>query len=206
MRLKLFRFVEASTIPTETVDHEGGEKTGAVIGVPPANRGDKDAGEKEKEEKKEEMEESKEVGKTKKMEWKEVRIGPLRILERTEGEEPRGEDGGEEKGDDDKDGSRGILGIRLVQRRESTPGGNGTKLILNLSLRNVCDVTKQGDKFVRLSAVEAVVPEDTAVEGDEGASPSLKCVQYLLKAKTVMDADSLQQALQKGITTCSGKD
>jgi len=203
MRLKLFRFVEASSSPADAADNEGGE--GAAVGVPPANRGEKEGGEKEKEEKKEEAEENEREGKTAKMEWKEVGIGPLRILERTEGEEERGEDGSEGK-ETDRDGSKGKLGIRLVQRRESTPGGNGTKLILNLSLRNVCDVTKQGDKFVRLSAFEAVVPEDTAGGDDKGASPSLKCVQYLLKAKTVMDADSLQQALQKGITTCSGKD
>eukprot|EP00978_Attheya_sp_CCMP212_P038736 scaffold195042_cov70-Attheya_sp.AAC.1 len=74
------------------------------------------------------------------MDWREVGIGPLRILQN------------EQK-------SR-----RVVQRRETTPGGPGTKLILNALLGSTLTnhvptagagsaggskVTREGDKFVR---------------------------------------------------------
>jgi len=221
VRLKLFRLVESSSLTTSAENGDGEGGSGVVVGVPPANRGEKEGGEKEKEEKKEEekKEDKEEEENKKKMEWKEVGTGPFRILEQTE-EQPEEHQQQDEKESEKSENeskekeseaktkdSKGKRGIRLVQRRESTPGGQGTKLILNLSLKNVCDVTRKSEKFVQFSSFEAVVPEETADGGeDKGAAVSLKCVQYLLKAKTVMEADSLQQALQKGITDCCGKD
>ena len=48
-----------------------------------------------------------------KMDWKEIRIGPSRVLT------------------NDKH-------ARIVQRREKSPGGQGTKFTLNLALRDEC--------------------------------------------------------------------
>ena len=146
------------------------------------------------------------------MDWKEVGIGPLRVLT------------------DDRH-------ARIVQRRETTPGGQGTKLILNLPLREECRVERRGDKFVRLAAFEIVEEEDedlvvavvdnttttatatataTATttnthtaddekkkgEQDVGASAvdggiKFAPVQYLFKVKTVAEADSLLETLKK---------
>ena len=99
---------------------------------------------------------------------------------------------------------------RIVQRRESTPGGSGTKLILNVMLRKECVVEKRGEKFVKLAAFEVVDNTDDKKEeeaeassNDNGAgvcagknSVKLQTVQYLFKVKTVNDADSLLDALK----------
>jgi len=75
------------------------------------------------------------------------------------------------------------------ERRESTPGGLGTKLILNVALRKECHVFRQADKYVRLATVEQE-------EGEEG---SLSSVMYLWKVKTVGEADDLEKFLGEGI-------
>ena len=129
-----------------------------------------------------------------KMDWKEVGIGPLRVLT------------------DQRH-------ARIVQRRENTPGGQGTKLILNLALRDECQVERKGDKFVRLAAFEVVddskeEADDTTgndsvdkedKDRDEGANedgkedPAVKfeSVQYLFKVKTIAEADSLVDTLAR---------
>lgn len=116
-----------------------------------------------------------------KMDWKEVGIGPLKILVSCS----------------DKNNAR------IVQRRESTPGGPGTKLILNVMLREECVVEKRGDKFVKLAAFEVIEDEDitqeASKEGDENGAKKMKLqtVQYLFKVKTVSDADSLLGSLKQ---------
>ncbi len=127
-----------------------------------------------------------------KMEWKEVGIGPLKILISCSNKTT----------------------ARIVQRRESTPGGPGTKLILNVMLRHECIVEKRGDKFVKLAAFEVVEDKDEDTEQEvnnkEGTETEtqaetenvkkkmkLETVQYLFKVKTVGDADSLLGALKQ---------
>lgn len=106
-----------------------------------------------------------------KKDWKEVGIGPLRVL--TDGEH-----------------------TRIVQRRENTPGGQGTRLILNVPLRKECRVEKPNDKFVKLAAVEIVENDDDDKDSDK---KSVKYVpaHFLFKVKTVAEADSLLETLQK---------
>jgi len=114
------------------------------------------------------------------MDWKEVGIGPLRVLT------------------DDTH-------TRIVQRRENTPGGQGTKLILNLPLKDECSVEKRGDKFVRLAAFEIIEDIVDAATGDaadasEGGDESgvkFEPVQYLFKVKTADEANSLFSTLKK---------
>ena len=122
-----------------------------------------------------------------KMDWKEVGIGPLRVLT------------------DDKH-------TRIVQRRENTPGGQGTKLILNIPLKDECSVEKKGDKFVRFAAFEVIndsvddrglniIDKDRKVDEknveEEGEEVKFVPVQYLFKVKTVAEADSLLLTLEK---------
>lgn len=100
-------------------------------------------------------------------EWREIGIGPLRILQNNES-----------------------CAYRLVQRRENTPGGVGTKLILNLSLKaECCKAHRHADKYVRLVAI---------VPGDEEKDVKM----YLFKVKTVPDADLLMRELDDVLTLC----
>lgn len=105
------------------------------------------------------------------MDWKEVGIGPLRILK------------------DDKH-------VRIVQRRENTPGGQGTKLILNVRLREECCVEKQADKFVKLAAFESVDINDPKDNGQTaGEKKRFDMVQYLFKVKTATEGNDLYEKL-----------
>jgi hypothetical protein len=131
-----------------------------------------------------------------KMDWKEVGIGPLRVLTHQKH-------------------------ARIVQRRENTPGGQGTKLILNVTLRDECQVERKGDKFVRLAAFEVVDDskeeadgttgngngspdkedknrdEDADRDGKEDHAVKFESVQYLFKVKTIAEADSLVDTLAR---------
>jgi len=71
--------------------------------------------------------------------WKEVGIGPLRILYNPTSKQ-----------------------YRIVQRRESTPGGAGTKLLLNINIvRKSCVVSKaslnqnEGEKHIVLRMIQS---------------------------------------------------
>jgi hypothetical protein len=92
-------------------------------------------------------------------EWRELGIGPLRILKK------------------DK------CHTRVVQRRETQPGGAGTKLIVNVPLPKECTVALQGEKYVRLTTIE----------------PSGKAAIFLLKVKTSKEAQELRDVLEKEI-------
>ena len=129
-----------------------------------------------------------------KMDWKEVGIGPLRVLT------------------DQRH-------ARIVQRRENTPGGQGTKLILNLALRDECQAERKGDKFVKLAAFEVVDDskeeandttgndsvdkeskdrdEDAIEDGKDDPAVKFESVQYLFKVKTIAEADSLVETLAR---------
>ena len=124
-----------------------------------------------------------------KVDWKEVGIGPLRILVSSSSSTST-TSSSNNNNDDEKDQTSTA---RIVQRRESTPGGPGTKLILNVLLRKECVVEKRGEKFVKLAAFEVV---DSPKTTDEN-SVKLQTVQYLFKVKTINDADSLLDVLKK---------
>lgn len=156
--------------------------------------------------------------------WREVGIGPLRILLRR-----RADSNGQKKeGADDEEGKGApTCSYRVVQRRESTPGGPGTKLILNVPLRGdgSCTVARQAENFVRLATVEEVEVDANAdaekAEGEDskagedkneaeegeggkkkgGKKTEQRTVLYLFKVKAKADADDLQRRLEEG---CGG--
>jgi hypothetical protein len=129
------------------------------------------------------------------MDWREVGIGPLRILQ-------------------NEQNSR-----RVVQRRETTPGGPGTKLILNALLGSThptagggaaagggggSKVTREGDKFVRWATVLPCSNDETDTDGNhdsnhttEGQPPLLQTVVHLFKVKTVAEADELERFMME---------
>jgi len=107
------------------------------------------------------------------LDWREVGIGPVRILKSTKKVEGENE---EEKGNT-------ITTTRVVQRRETTPGGPGTKLILNVNLRKETSVNRQSDKFIQLATVES---EKTPVT-------------YLFKLKTIDESDQFLSSIKQGI-------
>ena len=59
--------------------------------------------------------------------WREVGIGPLRVLKKEH--------------------------ARIVQRRETAPGSLGTKLMVNIQLHQECTVTRPSEKHVQLGAI-----------------------------------------------------
>ena len=83
-------------------------------------------------------------------EWTDLGTGPLRVLR------PK-------KADDSVEG----VGGRVVMRRESQPGGHGTKLLVNVSLKDHVEVARHGDKAVRLSYISVA---GTAGDADTKAA------------------------------------
>ena len=63
----------------------------------------------------------------KKTKWREVGIGPLRVLKKDH--------------------------ARIVQRRETAPGSLGTKLMVNIQLSQECTITRPSEKHVQLGAI-----------------------------------------------------
>jgi hypothetical protein len=165
LRAKLFKLTKV--VVTSNVPAEASSPTQAKVGgIQMATKVGVQMDENEKTQNQESTTDS--TSDHKKIDWKEVGIGPLRILT------------------DDKH-------VRIVQRRETTPGGQGTKLILNIRLREECRVERQADKFVKLAAFEAV---DTSSEEKEIAK-KFEMVQYLFKVKTVAEGDALFETLKK---------
>jgi len=133
--------------------------------------------------------------------WKEVGIGPLRLLET----KPMVEKNKQDTVDALKKETqvKPMRRVRIVQRRETTPGGPGTKLILNVPITAVCKVVRLGDKFVQLVALEPKLQEvGTSSDSTQQPSPApvvVHPVLYLFKVKTVTEADALQEALMAAI-------
>jgi hypothetical protein len=88
--------------------------------------------------------------------WQELGIGPLRILRKSKGHS------------------------RVVQRRESAPGGAGTKLLINAPLSKESQVTRPSDQHVRFTTIE----------------PSGKAAIYLFKFKLKAEANRLENVLK----------
>ena len=138
--------------------------------------------------------------------WKEEGIGPLRIL-KTITSPGRDTSTGEQKDEKSKENDikdrKDKESIRIVQRRESTPGGQGTKLILNIRLHSQCNISRQSDNYVCLATLEATDTVDTKAKSDD-KSP-FKSVQYLFKLKAKSDADGLQKSLELGLRQLNDK-
>jgi len=102
--------------------------------------------------------------------WKEVGTGPLRFLHNPK-----------------------TNVYRLVQRRECTPGGNGTKLILNVPIKaGSSHVLKSSEKHVQINLLEVASAGDS-----KEAKPA--CERYLFKFRTTEEADEMFNALTKSI-------
>jgi hypothetical protein len=92
----------------------------------------------------------------KKTKWREVGIGPLRVLKKDR--------------------------TRVVQRRETAPGSLGTKLMVNVQLRQECTITRPSEKHLQLGAI---------IEG--------KPASFLFKLKNSLEAQALQDLLKSEI-------
>lgn len=148
-RAKLFRLCKkavATAVPQEAAESTG--LTASHVGPPTlpsaAKKGSDDSkGEKEKDKDEETATKTKTAKDEKQAklddssasgtEWREVGIGPLRVL-RTESKTKQ-------------------ITTRCVMRREMHPGGSGTKVILNIKLIKLANVKQSGEKFVRLTIV-----------------------------------------------------
>lgn len=106
----------------------------------------------------------------KRTEWVEIGTGPVRVLQPT--------------ATDSADGEAAASLARIVMRRESQPGGHGTKLILNEALREHTDVAKISEKALRLTVIAV------------GAEGKPHPVSYLFKTKLVQEADNLENVIK----------
>jgi hypothetical protein len=134
-RVKLFRLVEKKSgskaaAESSSTDKKDEETTKDDSNTEDKKSEDEAAGDtdKKEEEKKDDITPAVEK------EWKEVGTGPVRILKHTSEEAQ----------------------YRIVQRRETSPGGAGTKLILNVMVSPTeTHVERHADKHVRLTTVLA---------------------------------------------------
>jgi len=133
-------------------------------------------------------------------EWKEVGIGPLRLLKTTtnatNNSSPKKED------------NSVTSSYRLVQRRECTPGGLGTKLILNIIIAKdvPCTISRQAEKYLRLATVcRTTEVEETEPSTDDKAKMEAESVTYLFKLKTVEEVNDLLDKINEALgSSCSG--
>ena len=143
----------------------------------------------EESEKKEDEKDSQKKEATAEKEWKEVGTGPVRVLQHLS-----------EKGQ-----------YRIVQRRETSPGGAGTKLILNVKVTPTeTHVERHGEKHIRLTTI---VAEEVSIQIGLDLGNFYKLSIFLLlhhefqkatgtflfKVKTVVEAEELIEAIRKTI-------
>ena len=116
------------------------------------------------------------------LEWAEVGVGPLRALKA-------------------KDGP----GARLVMRREDKKGGQGTKVILNIKIREYTSARQQGEKALCVSTfvpVSACSEEGRAATGDEtkhATEGDAKPVSYMLRCKLASEISQLNSIIEEEI-------
>lgn len=131
-------------------------------------------------------------------EWKEVGIGPLRLLKTTTN---AANDSSPKKVDKSLSST-----YRLVQRRECTPGGLGTKLILNVTIgKDVpCTISRQAEKYLRLATVccSTEVEEKVPIT-DNKAKMEAESVTYLFKLKTVEEGNDLLNKINEALGSTS---
>lgn len=118
------------------------------------------------------------------LEWAEVGVGPLRVLKA-------------------KDGSA----ARLVMRREDKKGGQGTKVILNIKIREYTSARKQGEKalcvstFVPITAAADAAGAGAASESTESAAAGAGPlpISYMLRCKLASETSQLASAIEEEI-------
>ena len=108
------------------------------------------------EEEEEEQKPKAESSSKKHQDWQELGTGPLRILRKSKGHS------------------------RVVQRRESAPGGAGTKLLINAPLSKESQVSRPSDQHVRFTTID----------------PLGKAAIYLFRVKTKGEANRLENVLK----------
>lgn len=147
---------------------------------------------KKSEDNKEGSQSDEQVSQEQQKNWREVGIGPLRVL-KTKQINPSSPKQSSSSTDDTTSSTT----FRIVQRRECTPGGPGTKVILNIIIGGdvPCTISRQTDKYVQLATVSCGEEgkEDTAKKGDS--------IMYLFKVKTIEEADDLQKKLEECISS-----
>lgn len=166
--------------------------------------------------------------------WREVGIGPLRILrtkqQKKTSQIDKSNDNSNHTTDNKSKDTKALCSnatFRIVQRRECTPGGPGTKVILNIVIGGdvPCTISRQADKYVQLMTVcydnssqnntnnetndnELETKETTSGQSnDMNATAALKkgdSIMYLFKVKTVEEADELQKQLEACISESEG--
>ena len=111
--------------------------------------------------------------------WLEVGIGPLRVLRRRHRPErnPPVSDDGEET----TTTADATTTYRLVQRRESTPGGNATLVILNVRLTTVTIQATASEVHVQIVTVASITNQPET---------------YLFKCKSMIEAKRFKDCLQ----------
>jgi len=119
------------------------------------------------------------------MDWHEAGIGPVRILKRKE--YPCASSNIAENNDSAQEKDRFTALARVVQRRETAPGSQGTKLILNVRLfPDLCRVHRKSEKCIQLDAPSS-----------DGDGSGRTVGGYLFRVKTAAEADLLQTCLEK---------
>jgi len=207
IRAKLFKLVTFRK--EEKIDDES---TQEFVGIPPSSNTKDTQAKDDNEEGKQlkRQQEHKNTNATAEKKWSEVGIGPVKILEKRLDEKDDGNGKTNTSSADEKQKTfNEKKSIRVVQRRESAPWGQGTKLILNVSLRSECHVTRQSDKYVKLATFESIQESNEQHRNDSKNNhnhiveiKSAIPVNYLFKVKTLSDANSLQEALENGIKLC----
>lgn len=114
------------------------------------------------------------------MQWHEVGRGPLRVLRHT----TRGADGS----------SSSSSSTRLVQRRESTPGGNATLVIVNARLPDHLAAVVSSPSELH---VQVVTVTGRNRSGDDDNNDSLQPETYLFKFKLASEAAQLKRCLDE---------
>eukprot|EP00970_Alexandrium_tamarense_P014497 scaffold4172_cov212-Alexandrium_tamarense.AAC.19 len=187
IRAKLFKMAPVQEKGDDEGEDGSGTNAEAVPSVP-STSGRMEL-KKDGDEKKEDTKESRTAtsGETKnaplKMDWHEAGIGPVRVLK---SKPTLSMLGVLSKNNDEKEEKKSYS--RVVQRRETVPGGHGTKLILNaLLIPNLCQVHRKSDKCIQLDAPNS---------GDEDNS-GRALGSYLFRVKTAVEADTLQSNLEK---------
>jgi NUP50 (Nucleoporin 50 kDa) len=124
--------------------------------------------------------------------WHELGIGPLRLLQ-TKENPLEGEATMTEK----------QKRFRLVQRRESTAGGAGTTVILNLRLSSShTTIVSPAEKHVRIStaaAISTTATNTTTTGRDDNENSKVGLALYLFKFKLASEASEFMECVQRHV-------
>ena len=126
-----------------------------------------------------------------KLVWKEAGVGPVRVLRRKPMFTLSIGTGDANDGDKENENKQTAT-ARVVQRRETTPGGQGTKLILNAPLIPGRSYVERPDEK-RVKLVTALLPEEAEVS----VCVDRFSASYLFRTKTSAEADMLEEKFKE---------